>query len=158
MITLEQVKADPSIKTYIRMADAALGELGFTEHSFAHVGKTADVAAYILSTLGYDKREIELAQIAAYMPDIGNVINRIDHAQSGAVMAFRILDRLGADAEDIAKIVAAIGNHDEGTGVPVSAISADPVGRAAGTDGLQLRRLLSVGMDIHPASVAPGQS
>ena len=124
MITLEQVKADPSIKTYIRMADAALGELGFTEHSFAHVGKTADVAAYILSTLGYDKREIELAQIAAYMHDIGNVINRIDHAQSGAVMAFRILDRLGADAEDIAKIVAAIGNHDEGTGVPVSAISA----------------------------------
>ena len=124
MITLEQVKADPSIKTYIRMADASLGELGFTEHSFAHVGKTADVAAYILSTLGYDKREIELAQIAAYMHDIGNVINRIDHAQSGAVMAFRILDRLGADAEDIAKIVAAIGNHDEGTGVPVSAISA----------------------------------
>ena len=132
MITLEQVKADPSIKTYIRMADASLGELGFTEHSFAHVGKTADVAAYILSTLGYDKREIELAQIAAYMHDIGNVINRIDHAQSGAIMAFRILDkmafrildRLGADAEDIAKIVAAIGNHDEGTGVPVSAISA----------------------------------
>lgn len=74
--------------------------------------------------MGYDKREIELAQIAAYMHDIGNVINRIDHAQSGAVMAFRILDRLGADAEDIAKIVAAIGNHDEGTGVPVSAISA----------------------------------
>ena len=79
MITLEQVKADPSIKTYIRMADASLGELGFTEHSFAHVGKTADVAAYILSTLGYDKREIELAQIAAYMHDIGNVINRRVH-------------------------------------------------------------------------------
>ena len=124
MITLEQVKTDPSIKTYIRMADASLGELGFTEHSFAHVGKTAEVAAYILTTLGYGQREIELAKIAAYMHDIGNVVNRIDHAQSGAVMAFRILDRLGADAEDIAEIIAAIGNHDEGTGVPVSAISA----------------------------------
>ena len=124
MITLEQVKADPSIKTYIRMADASLGELGFTEHSFAHVGKTADVAAYILSTLGYDKREIELAQIAAYMHDIGNVINRIDHAQSGAVMAFQILTSLGFGAEDVATIVTAIGNHDEGTGVPVNAVAA----------------------------------
>ena len=93
MITLEQVKADPSIKTYIRMADASLGELGFTEHSFAHVGKTADVAAYILSTLGYDKREIELAQIAAYMHDIGNVINRIDHAGVAHVRLVRYYKR-----------------------------------------------------------------
>lgn len=124
MITYEQVKADPSIKTYIRKADAALGELGFTEHSFAHVGKTADTAAYILTTLGYEEHKVELCKIAAYMHDIGNVINRIDHAQSGAVMAFRILDRMGADAEEIAEIIAAIGNHDEGTGVPVSEISA----------------------------------
>ena len=124
MITLEQVKADPSIKTYIRMADASLGELGFTEHSFAHVGKTADVAAYILSTLGYDKREIELAQIAAYMHDIGNVINRVDHAQSGAIMAFRLLDNLGMPANEISLIISAIGNHDENTAAPVTPIAA----------------------------------
>ena len=111
-ITYDMVRQSEEIRTYITQADQSLLARGFTEHSFAHVGKTADVAAYILSTLGYDKREIELAQIAAYMHDIGNVINRIDHAQSGAVMAFRILDRLGADAEDIAKIGAAIGNHD----------------------------------------------
>ena len=123
-MTYEEIKNNGEINSYIRQADATMRALGFTEHSFAHVGKTAEVAAYILTTLGYGQREIELAKIAAYMHDIGNVVNRIDHAQSGAVMAFRILDRLGADAEDIAEIIAAIGNHDEGTGVPVSAISA----------------------------------
>ena len=124
MITLEQVKADPSIKTYIRMADAALGELGFTEHSFAHVGLVSAQASAILKTLGYDDRTCELAAIAGWLHDIGNVINRIDHAQSGAVMAFRILDKLGMDAEELSDIVTAIGNHDEGTGKPVSPMAA----------------------------------
>ncbi len=124
MITFEQVKADPSIKTYIRLADASLGELGFTEHSFAHVGRTADTASRILLALGYPAREAELAQIAGWLHDIGNVINRVDHAQSGAVMAFRILDRLGGDPEDIATVISAIGNHDEGTGQPVNAVAA----------------------------------
>ena len=95
MITFEQIKADPSIRTYIQRADESLIYLGYTEHSFAHVGRVAETARYILLTLGYSEREAELAQIAGYLHDIGNVVNRIDHAQSGAVMAFRILDRLG---------------------------------------------------------------
>ncbi len=124
MITFEQIKADPAIKTYIRLADASLGQLGYTEHSFAHVGKVAETASQILLALGYSQREAELAQIAGWLHDIGNVINRVDHAQSGAVMAFRILDRMGSDPEDIAAIISAIGNHDEGTGVPISPIGA----------------------------------
>ena len=124
MITFEQVKADPSIRTYIQRADESLAYMGYTEHSFAHVGRVAETARYILLTLGYSEREAELAQIAGYLHDIGNVINRIDHAQSGAVMAFRILDRLGADAEDIATIITAIGNHDEHTAQPVNPVAA----------------------------------
>ena len=124
MITFEQIKADPSIRTYIQRADESLIYLGYTEHSFAHVGRVAETARYILLTLGYSEREAELAQIAGYLHDIGNVVNRIDHAQSGAVMAFRILDRLGADAEDIATIIAAIGNHDEHTAEPVNPVAA----------------------------------
>lgn len=124
MITFEQIKADPAIKTYIRLADASLGQLGYTEHSFAHVGKVAETASQILLALGYSQREAELAQIAGWLHDIGNVINRVDHAQSGAVMAFRILDRMGSDPEDISAIISAIGNHDEGTGVPISPIGA----------------------------------
>ncbi|MBE5785157.1 MAG: HD domain-containing protein [Clostridiales bacterium] len=124
MITFEQVKADPSIRTYIQRADESLAYMGYTEHSFAHVGRVAETARYILLTLGHSEREAELAQIAGYLHDIGNVVNRIDHAQSGAVMAFRILDRLGADAEDIATIITAIGNHDEHTAQPVNPIAA----------------------------------
>ena len=124
MITFEQIKNNEEIKTYIRAADASLDSLGFTEHSFAHVVRCADVAGGILSKLGYDERTVELGKIAAYMHDIGNVINRIDHAQSGAVMAFRILDKMGMPADEIAKIVCAIGNHDEGTAYPVNELAA----------------------------------
>lgn len=124
MLTYEQIKKDKDIKTYIEKADASLRVLGFTEHSFAHVTKVAETAAYILGKLGYSKHDIELAKIAAHLHDIGNLVNRIEHSQSGAVMAFRILDNLGFSAEDNATIVTAIGNHDEGTGVPVSPIAA----------------------------------
>ena len=124
MITFEEIKKNEEIKTYIRKADESLIALGYTEHSFAHVNKVAETAKYILKTMGYSDREAELAQIAGYLHDIGNVINRIDHAQSGAVMAFRILDRLGADAEDTATIITAIGNHDEGTAQAVNPIAA----------------------------------
>ncbi len=124
MITFEEIKKNEEIKTYIRKADESLIALGYTEHSFAHVNKVAETAKYILLTMGYSEREAELAQIAGYLHDIGNVINRIDHAQSGAVMAFRILDRLGADAEDTATIITAIGNHDEGTAQAVNPIAA----------------------------------
>ena len=124
MITFEQIKNNETIKTYIRKADASLKELGYTEHSFAHVCMVAESARYILQTLGYPQRTIELAQIAGYLHDIGNLINRVDHSQSGAVMAFRILDKLGMDADEISDIVTAIGNHDEGTGKPVSPMAA----------------------------------
>ncbi len=124
MITLEEIRKDPAIRTYITRADESLIALGFTEHSFAHVTRVASVAKYILTTLGYSEREVELAQIAGYLHDIGNLVNRIDHAQSGAVMAFRILDRMGASPDDIATITTAIGNHDEGTAVAVNPIAA----------------------------------
>lgn len=123
-ITFEDVKNNEAIATYIRKADESLIAMGYTEHSFAHVGKVAHDARWILETMGYSDREAELAQIAGYLHDIGNVVNRIDHAQSGAVMAFRILDKMGADAEDIATIVTAIGNHDEKTAFPVNPIAA----------------------------------
>ena len=124
MLTYEDIKANEQIKTYIDCADASLGALGFTEHSAAHVTKVAETAGYILQTLGYSAREVELAKIAGYMHDIGNLVNRSEHSQSGAVMAFRILDNLNFEASEIASIVTAIGNHDEGTGVPVNAIAA----------------------------------
>ena len=101
-----------------------MAALGYTEHSFAHVGKVAKEAREILLTLGYSPREAELAEIAGWLHDIGNVINRVDHAQSGAVMAFRILDKLGAEAEEISTIISAIGNHDESTAYPVNPIAA----------------------------------
>ena len=112
-ITFEQIKNNESIKTYITKADESLSALGYTEHSFAHVGRVADDAAYILSTLGFSGREVELAKIAGYLHDIGNLVNRTEHSQSGAVMAFRILDNLGMPADEIATVVTAIGNHDE---------------------------------------------
>ena len=124
MIAPQEIKQDPQIRTYIEKADETLAALGFTEHSFAHVTRAAHFAQKLLSELGYPERMCELAWIAGYMHDIGNVINRVDHAQSGAVMAFRILDKMGMPAEEIATICSAIGNHDEGTGVPVNAVAA----------------------------------
>ena len=124
MITFNEIKANEEIKTYIRAADESLESLQFTEHSFAHVVRTADVAGSILTKLGYDERTVELGKIAAYMHDIGNVINRIDHAQSGAVMAFRLLDKMEMEPEDIATVVTAIGNHDESTAFPVNPVAA----------------------------------
>lgn len=123
-VTFDQIRNNPVVNTYIQKADESLIARGFTEHSFVHVGRVAHIAKDILLTLGYDEREAELAQIAGYLHDIGNVINRIDHAQSGAVMAFRILDNMGAEPEDIATIITAIGNHDESTAFPVNPIAA----------------------------------
>ena len=124
MITYENIKNDKEIATYIKESDAALAELGYTEHSFAHVSTVAERSSNILLALGYDPRDAELAKIASYLHDIGNLVNRVDHSQSGAIIAFRILDKKGMDASEIAKVVKAIGNHDEGTGVPVSEIAA----------------------------------
>ncbi len=124
MITFDDVKNNGEVQAYIQKADECLSSLGYTEHSFAHVTKVAETAAMLLKTLNYSGREIELVKVAGYLHDIGNVINRMDHAQSGAVMAFRILDHMGADPVDIADVICAIGNHDEGTAVPINPISA----------------------------------
>ena len=123
-MTYEALKKDEAIRTYIKRADESLEALGYTEHSSAHVSKVAEFAAELLTTLGYDARTAELARIAGYLHDIGNLVNREEHSQSGAVMAFRILDRLGMDPEEIATVVTAIGNHDEGTGVAVNPVAA----------------------------------
>ncbi|MBE6895797.1 MAG: HD domain-containing protein [Ruminococcaceae bacterium] len=124
MLTYEEITKNEAIKTYIRKADESLTALGYTEHSFAHVTRVANTAGNILTTLGYPERDVELAKIAAYLHDIGNLVNRTDHAQSGAVMAFRILDHLGGSPEEIATITTAIGNHDEGTAFAVNPIAA----------------------------------
>jgi metal-dependent HD superfamily phosphatase/phosphodiesterase len=124
MLTFEQLKTNDAIRTYIQRADESLVALGYTEHSFAHVTMVAETAGYIMDTLGYPARTAELARMAGFLHDIGNLVNRVEHSQSGAVMAFRILDNLKCDPAEIATIVTAIGNHDEGTGQPVNAVAA----------------------------------
>ena len=124
MITFDAITHDEAIKTYIVRADESLAALGFTEHSFCHVLHVAETAGYILQTLGYDARTVEVAKIAGYLHDIGNLVNRKEHSQSGAVMAWSILNDMGCDPGEMATIVTAIGNHDEGTGVPVNAVAA----------------------------------
>lgn len=124
MIVFSDIRENEKIRIYIEKADRSLMALGYTEHSFAHVTRVAEEAGRILTELGYDDRTAELARIAGFLHDIGNLVNRVDHSQSGAVMAFRILDNLNMDSAEIAEIVTAIGNHDEGTGVPVSELAA----------------------------------
>ena len=124
MLTYEDLTKSDAIRTYIIRADESLTTLGFTEHSFAHVMHVAETAGYILQTMGYDDRTVELAKIAGYLHDIGNLVNRKDHSQSGAVMAWSILHDMGCDPCELATIVTAIGNHDEGTGVPVNPVAA----------------------------------
>lgn len=123
-MTYQDIKNNDEINTYIRQADQSLSALGYTEHSFAHVTLVAEKAGYILSTLGYPDRTVELVMIAGYLHDIGNIVNRVEHSQSGAIIAFRILDHLGFPPDEIGQIVTAIGNHDEGTGIPVSELAA----------------------------------
>lgn len=124
LVTYKYIKQNPAIMTYIRRADKVLEAIGYTEHSFAHVERVAQTASMILSELNYPERQVELVKIAGMMHDIGNVINRADHAQSGAVMAFRLLDNLSMPSEEICSIISAIGNHDEGTAAPIDEISA----------------------------------
>ncbi len=149
-ISFEDIRKNHEIGTYIRQADASLEALGFTEHSFAHVTKCAQAASGLLRQLDYPDRTCELAAIAGYIHDIGNVINRIDHAQSGAVMAFRILDKLGMPPEEVATVITAIGNHDEKTAFPVNAVAAALI-LADKTDvrRSRVRSKATIGSDIH---------
>ncbi|HOA79794.1 MAG TPA: HD domain-containing protein [Defluviitaleaceae bacterium] len=123
-ITYSDIRNNPEINTYIKKGDELLGMMGFTDHSEIHAAKVAETAATILQKLGYSERECELAKISGYLHDIGNAVNRIDHAQTGAVMAFNILSKLNMDPEEIATVVSAIGNHDESTGTAISPVSA----------------------------------
>ena len=123
-ITLEQVRQHPAVRAYIQKSDESLMAMGYTEHSFAHVTRVARTARDILAQTGHSQRDGELAAIAGYLHDIGNIVNRKGHEQSGALMVFTLLAQMGADPDDIATIVTAIGNHDEGSAMPVSDISA----------------------------------
>ncbi|MDQ7054204.1 MAG: HD domain-containing protein [candidate division KSB1 bacterium] len=124
MITLQDVKKNPNVDAYIVVSDRNLELLGYTEHGRRHVGLVAKRAREILTALKYDERTVELAAIAAYLHDIGNAINRHEHASSGAVLAHVLLSQMGMDAREIADIVAAIGSHDEGGCEPVNSLSA----------------------------------
>lgn len=124
LVTFQDIVKNKEIKTYLEKGDKYLGTLGYTNHSLLHAQRAAKVAHDILTALHFDKRTAELARIAGYIHDIGNVVNRIDHAQSSAVIAFQILTRMGMEPREIAKVIAAIGNHDEGTGTPVNQVAA----------------------------------
>lgn len=124
LVTLEDVKENEEVKAFLEISEKQIRMLGYTEHSFRHVGLVAKTAGDILDGMGFDKREVELARIAGYLHDIGNAVNRIDHAHSGAMLAYSILTKMGMQPKEAAEIMLAIGNHDENTGNAVSNISA----------------------------------
>ena len=123
-MTYTDIRKDEEVCALLEKGNQNLGVLGFTDHSEAHCVLVAERSAYILRKLGYSEHDQEMAKIAGFMHDIGNVVNRVDHSQSGAIIAFRILDKMEMPADEMTKIVAAIGNHDEGTGVPVDPVAA----------------------------------
>ncbi|MHB9035676.1 MAG: HD domain-containing protein [Armatimonadota bacterium] len=123
-VTLESVRHDPKVRTFIEAANSQMNALGYTEHGFRHAGIVAETARNIIDSLGQDGRTAELAAISGYMHDIGNAINRLGHPDTAALMAFTLLNEMGMPATEVAEIIAAIGNHEEELGSPVSAISA----------------------------------
>ena len=123
-ITYKSIKKMPEVNAYIEQGNRVLGILGYTEHSRGHAVKVTKTAGEILEKLGYNEHIVELAQIAGYMHDMGNCVNRVDHAHSSALMAFQLLREWKFPDEDIAAIVSAIGQHDEQTGTAVDAVSA----------------------------------
>lgn len=124
MITLEYVIKDEEVEAFVKASQKQLNALGYTEHSYRHIGIVSKRTGEILQKLGYDEKTVELGKIAGYLHDIGNCVNRTDHAHSGAILAYNILKEIGMPADDRTEIVMAIGNHDEGTGTAVSDISA----------------------------------
>ena len=124
MITVADVKNDEEVKAIMYMAESQIEALGFTEHSVRHSSIVSKWAGDILEQIGADEHRIELAKIAGYLHDIGNSVKREDHAQSGALLAYKILTRMGMDYRDAAAIMMAIGNHDENQGLPVSDVTA----------------------------------
>lgn len=123
-VTIKEVKANPKVKKLVEGANDVMRAMGYTEHGHRHVGVVSSITRYIMDNLGAPAREIELGQIAGYLHDIGNVINRIDHPISGANIAYHILNEMGMEPEEIAPILGAIGNHEELAGTPISTMSA----------------------------------
>jgi len=123
-VTFEAVRENPRVKVFVRKADEALAEIGYTEHGERHVGLVAHIAYNTLKRLGHPERECELAAIAGYLHDIGNAVNRDHHAQTSAVMAMQILAAMGMPDAEIAMVIGAIGNHHENDGDPVSPVAA----------------------------------
>ena len=149
-VTFEDIENNEEINEYITKGNEYLGVMNYTEHGFAHLKRSAVYARRILEDLGYDERTCELAAIAGYMHDIGNVINRVDHAQSGAIMAFQILTRMGMPPSEISQIIAAIGNHDEGTATAVNPIAAALIlADKSDVRRTRVRNKETVAIDIH---------
>lgn len=123
-VTVADVSSDPEVTAFVRQANATLGRLGYTEHGQRHATLVARVAEEVLIQLGHDRRTGELAQIAGYLHDIGNLLHRENHAQSGALMAWPILKRLGMASDEIAVVMNAIGNHEEERGTATNPVSA----------------------------------
>lgn len=123
-VTFKEVKSHPKVRAMIDGANEVMKAMGYTEHGHRHAGVVSSITRHILDTIGATAREVELGQIAAYLHDIGNVINREDHPISGANIAFTILNEMGMDATEIAPVIGAIGNHEEMKGIPINAMSA----------------------------------
>lgn len=123
-IAFEFVRDHPRVRNYIRMADASLEQIGYTEHGERHVGLVSKIAFNVLKRMGYPDRTCELAAIAGVLHDIGNAVNREQHAQTGAVMAMQILNDFGMDDLEVLTVIAAIGNHHENDGDPVNPVAA----------------------------------
>ena len=123
-MTYKEIRANEEVNALLDKGNKNLGLLGFTDHSKAHCTHVAETAGHILKKFNYDAHDIELAKIAGYMHDIGNCVNRVDHAHTGAILAYQILKDMGMEADKRTEIMMAIGNHDEKTGNAVSDISA----------------------------------
>ncbi len=123
-MTLETLRGDAEIAAHLAEADRVLAVLGFTEHGERHAMVVATRAREVMNALGYKERRAELAAVAGYLHDIGNIVNRGKHEAFSALMSYPIVSRLGMPVAEALQVVAAIGNHDEGSGEPVSAICA----------------------------------
>jgi metal-dependent HD superfamily phosphatase/phosphodiesterase len=149
-VTLEKVRKDAETKAFVMKADENLEKLGYTEHSTRHAGLVAHIAENILLRLDHPKREAELAAIAGYLHDIGNVVTRLDHGIASALIAREILERLGMPVEEYTEVMAAVGNHEEEYGEPVSAIAAALIlGDKSDVHKSRVRNLDPKTFDIH---------
>jgi metal-dependent HD superfamily phosphatase/phosphodiesterase len=150
MITIEDLKKNEKVRYYITLADKCLESLGYTEHGFRHVGWVSYQAGRILRDLGYPERLAQLAEIAGYLHDIGNSINRLNHEVSGAMIAYDILKEMGMDYKEIGIVISAIGTHHEASGYPVSEVSAALIlADKADVHRTRVRTIENLNVDIH---------